>query len=235
MKLKFWKKKEAEKNKSTGDLLLDELKTLSIMDRLKIILQCRIINSQMNPTIIEEETVSVASKVNKTRLGFPYESEDFFKSKKIFYPRGTPENEVSKLRAEARDICWKDVHEAELDLARGHGQEDWKTDWMRIQEYRRKQNEFEVLEELEREKTLNDRLKEETIPVIQDEMPVDKPAGSSNVAKMIKNIKKLRNSKNLDDLKQQAMDIVEEEFGEPDESVAEFLIDQDIDNDRMED
>lgn len=280
MNWKIWKKKKKT--------LEEELMELSLLERYKLITEnYKLILRERELEITEEETVSIASKLNKTRLGFPYESVDFFKSKKIFYPRGTPESEVNKLRAEARDICWQDIHDEEWELIKAHGKEDqFKTDWMRIQELRKSEAELEAVKALERQQALEESLKEEVIPddldgeipstfeddiIIQDELPENHGAGSKldvkgvggryeepsknivseiigemptdkigsrNVEKMIRNTKhikqelrkKKRKMTTLDDLKAESRQIIDDEFGEPDEADGEYITQNDLDD-----
>jgi hypothetical protein len=108
-------------------------------------------NIEVVPVIILEETVSVSTKINKQRVNptLKFESQDFFASKKIFFPAGTPEEQVEKQRQEARDTCWKQLHELELDFVHSLGRDDWDTDWMRIQEAREREAAEEALRELE--------------------------------------------------------------------------------------
>lgn len=112
-------------------------------------------NVEVQPVIIMEETVSVSHKVNKQRVnpGLKFEGIDFFYSKKILYPANQDPEMVEKIRQEARDTCWQQIHELELDFVRseGIGAGSYETQWEKILGAREREAEEEALRQAELE------------------------------------------------------------------------------------
>ena len=95
---------------------------------------------------------SASRKVNLSRLrkDLPYENVDLYHYKKIYYPPDISKDKLEVLRQEARDICWKDIHQQEKDLYMSLGV-NTPTMWENIQEARVIANEEEALRQSELE------------------------------------------------------------------------------------
>lgn len=126
-----------------------------IIDKIKAIFgkkSGKVIEFIKETIIIREETCSANRKINLKRLrpDLPYEAVDLFWAAKIYYPHDIPKEELRKMRQDARDDCWRELHHQEKDLYMSLGV-NIPTMWENIQEARVIANEEEALRQAELE------------------------------------------------------------------------------------
>jgi hypothetical protein len=258
---KFWEKK---KKKAIMPVKINTITGKNLIRLFESFLQEK--SSDIKRLLIHEEVISVKNGINKPRVnaGLKYENVDFFKSVKIQYPEGMSLDKIEKLRAEARDTCWKDIHQQELDFVHGYKVYTWETPWELIQEARKREAEEEAARAVERGVKLQEDLEDECIPedlqtngeipstfeddyVLQDEEPALKGKSSMLTTeyeeisrKRMHEVEEINDVigemkskpkkvvKTLDDIKKLSNDILDKEFGDPDESVAVHLTGKDL-------